>query len=445
MQTRYPADKFGPAVARKSPSTGAKGLPGAAESGRRNALLRLFVAASIAGVAFAAAASYIHYRLDSSGGGYVSFCNINERVNCDTVLSSPFASMLGVPVAWLGAAAHGVLALLGIAALGTSGTARRSRLRLLVLGAVGGAIFSGYMAFVSFAVLGTACLMCMGLYATAATELGLALAILAAERNSRDGELFPPRVVLLAAALMFLAVTATGRFLWSSGPTLPVLAGVSLDELRERDPKFFDWYLAQPVTEARSDAKAGRVVIVEFSDFQCGYCKRNHYMIDELEQRHPNGVAIIHRNFPLDPSCNEAVEHVMHPQACRAAEAAECAGAQGQYEAMAKVLFDNQERLFESNLARLAERAGLDAAAFDTCMQSRQTLPKIVADSREGKRLEITSTPTLFINGRRIRGTFDAPEKYDLALAIETRLASGEQAPVAPPAPDAPDPVAPLH
>ena len=435
LQTRHPADKFLPAVARTSPSTGAKGPPGAADSGRLTALLRLFVAVSIVGVAFATAASYIHFRLDDSSGEYVSFCNVNERVNCDSVLTSPFARVLGVPVAWLGVAAHAVLALLALAALGTSGVTRRSRLRLLVLGAVGGAIFSGYMAFLSFTVLETACLMCIGLYVTATAELVLALAVVANARHRMGGEIFPPRVLLLAAALMVLATTAAGRWFWASGPTLPSLAGVSLAELREGDPKFVDWYLAQPVTEVRNQGEPGHVVIVEFSDFQCGYCKRNHRMVEELKARHPNVLSIVHRNFPLDPACNEAVERVMHPMACRAAEAAECANAQGRYEPMAKILFENQERLFESNLGRLAERAGLDTAAFAACMQSRQTLSKIVSDAREGKRLEITSTPTLFINGRRIRGTFDAPEKYDLAVAIEVRLDAGDLPPDAPATP----------
>jgi len=429
LQTRRPADKFTSAVARKSPSIGAKGQPGAADRGRLVAALRLFVAVALIGIGFALAASYIDFRLDDSAGEYVSFCNINESVNCDTVLSSRFSKILDVPVAWLGVAAHAVLALLGLAALGVGAAAQRPRLQLLMLAALGSAIFSGYMAFVSFAVLGTACLMCIGLYATAAVELGLALAI-AARAATLDGRpLFPARVLLLAAAMMFFAVAAAGRYFWASNAGSGDLADASLDELRERDPKFFDWYLAQPVADSRRDTASGKVVIVEFSDFQCGYCKRNHYLVAELQARHPNGVAVIHRNFPLDPACNEGVEHVMHPQACRAAEAAECAGAQGRYEEMARVLFDNQERLFETNLAHLAERAGVEPAAFDACMQSRQSLPKIVSDSREGKRLEITSTPTLFINGRRIRGTFDAPDKYDLALAIERRIAAGDPAP----------------
>jgi uncharacterized membrane protein/protein-disulfide isomerase len=419
-------------VARKSPSNGAKGLPGAAENGRLAAPLRLFVAVSIAGFGFALAASYVHYQLDSSGGEYVSFCNINERVNCDMVLSSTYSRLLGVPVAWLGAAAHTVLALLAVAAMRSSGDARRLRLRFLVLGTLGGSVFSAYMAFLSFRVLGTACLMCMGLYAASAAQLAIVPALLGNSKSPNGGPLLSARTLSIALVAMLVAVVVAGRILWPPAPPASALGGASLTELRELDPKFFDWYLGQPVVEAGKlggRAPAGTVVIIEFSDFQCGYCKRNHHMVEELRLRRSDSVAVIHRNFPLDPACNDGVDRVMHPQACRAAEAAECADAQGGYERMATVLFDNQDRLFESNFVTLAERAGLDLPLFDECMQKRTTLPKIAADSREGKRLEITSTPTLFLNGRRIRGTFDAPEKYDLAVAIELRLAAGESPP----------------
>jgi protein-disulfide isomerase len=320
--------------------------------------------------------------------------------------------------------------LLAVAALQSRGRARTLRLQALVLGAIGGAVFSGYMALVSFGVLGTACLMCLGLYTAATAQLGLALMLVGAgDGNTR---LFAPSALLAAALAMVVAVGLGGRYLWGAEAKTIDVDHASLAALREQDEKFFDWYLAQPVVEPGKlpgGAKAGTVVIVEFSDFECGYCKRNHSMVSELRARHPGAVSAIHRNFPLDPACNEAVDRMMHPNACRAAEAAECADAQGLYEPMAEVLFDNEERLFESNLGKLAEYAGLDAGLFDECMRTRATLGKIAADSREGKRLEVTSTPTLFINGRRIRGTFDSPEKYELAVAMELRLAAGDEPP----------------
>ena len=70
----------------------------------------------------------------------------------------------------------------------------------------------------------------------------------------------------------------------------------------------------------------------------------------------PALLRVIYRHFPLDASCNERVEETIHPRACRAAEAAECAAAQGRFPEMADAMFARQAQLFDSNLSRIAER-----------------------------------------------------------------------------------------
>jgi len=81
---------------------------------------------------------------------------------------------------------------------------------------------------------------------------------------------------------------------------------------------------------------------------------------------------VVHRHLSLDPACNEAVEQSIHPRACRAAEAAECAALQNRYSEMADVLFENQDRLFESNLERLATaRASTPSASARACRAAK--------------------------------------------------------------------------
>jgi protein-disulfide isomerase len=70
-------------------------------------------------------------------------------------------------------------------------------------------------------------------------------------------------------------------------------------------------------------------------------------------------------------------------------------------------------------------RLELDMDAFAACMASDDSLDKVVADVRAGKRLKLSSTPTLFINGRMVKGTFENASGYDRAVLIETRLAEG--------------------
>jgi protein-disulfide isomerase/uncharacterized membrane protein len=403
---------------------------------RFRSLLKIFAAASAVGLLFALAASYIHFQLEQSGGTYTSFCNVNAQVNCDTVLASRFAKMFGIPLAWLAALAHAALGGVALAMLSARDETNTRLLgRILVIGGIGSAVFSAYMAFLSFTVLETACLMCLGLYAAAATQLAAGLMLPRAFSSLHAGgtRLFPRNALLAVAAAVFLATAALGRFVWSGGTAAPAAAeGRSLAQLRELDPEFYDWYVDQPVSS--SAAARGKpalvsaaVVIVEFSDFECAHCRRNRQLIRDLEARHPDIVRVVHRHFPLDPACNEAVDQSIHPHACRAAEAAECAELQHHYAEMADVLFANQQRLFDSNLERLAAQAGLDLEAFRACMASRETVPKILADTRAGRELDITSTPTLFFNGRRVKGTLADAAKYDLAVMIEARIAAGDQ------------------
>jgi protein-disulfide isomerase len=170
------------------------------------------------------------------------------------------------------------------------------------------------------------------------------------------------------------------------------------------------------------------VTIVEFSDFECAYCARNHVILNELVERQPYLVRVVYRHFPLDATCNDALEKSVHSRACRAAEAAECAGKQGRFHEMADVLFANQRRLFENNLYELAESVGVDAKEFRRCMDEHAPRADIMADAHEGKRLDIRSTPTLFINGRKVVGTLPDLDRYEHAVLIESRLIQAGQA-----------------
>jgi predicted DsbA family dithiol-disulfide isomerase len=98
---------------------------------------------------------------------------------------------------------------------------------------------------------------------------------------------------------------------------------------------------------------------------------------------------------------------------------------------MADVLFANQRRLFEDNLYQLAERAGVDQEEFRGCMSGHSTRAAVMADTHAGTRLELRSTPTLFINGRRVVGTLPDLDRYEHAILIESRLAEQARRPAA--------------
>ena len=363
---------------------------------------------SVVGLALSLALLYVHRQLAGGDGGYTSFCNIGETVNCDAVLGSPYATFMGLPVAAWSAVTYAVLILL--ARVAHPG----ARIAVVVV-AAWAAGFSLVMGIVSVGVLHTVCLMCSGLYVVNAALL--VAGALHAGRRGR-GAALTAAVVPFVIAVVVGGAAARASWRAAAGP-------VSLAELREQNPDFDEWYLEQPVVAAAAVLPAppvhirgletAPVTIVEYSDFACQHCARAYQDLERLLARQPGEVRLVFRHFPLDKSCNVAMRRSVHPTACDAAAAAECAGEAGRFWEFHDYLFEHQG---ESDFERIARNLGLDVDRFRDCMQSGRGRPPVLRDVAAAVDLGVDSTPTLFINGRTVRGALDA-SLYDYALAIE--------------------------
>jgi protein-disulfide isomerase len=152
------------------------------------------------------------------------------------------------------------------------------------------------------------------------------------------------------------------------------------------------------VAVADEDPKKGPtsapIQIVTFSEFQCPYCQRVTPTLDRVVDTYGDQVQIVFRDFPLP----------MHPQAHQAAQAAQCANAQGKFWQYHDKLFENQRALAPDNLKQYAQELGLDAGKFGTCLDSGEFQAEVDEDHVEGQRLGVTGTPAFFINGRFLNG-----------------------------------------
>jgi protein-disulfide isomerase len=128
-------------------------------------------------------------------------------------------------------------------------------------------------------------------------------------------------------------------------------------------------------------------------------------------------VRVDFRHFPLDSACNPKVAAPMHQSACLAAVAAECAGEQGKFWQYHNLLFANQQELGRAFLIEYATRLGMDVARFTDCLGSAAAQARVRDDAAEGARLGIDSTPTVFINGRKIKGALE-PELLTSAVVL---------------------------
>jgi len=155
--------------------------------------------------------------------------------------------------------------------------------------------------------------------------------------------------------------------------------------------------------------KDAKVTIVEYSDFECPFCARVYTTLEqEVLKDYGDKVRFVFKNFPLSS---------IHPWAEDGAVASECAFQQGndQFWAMYNGLFSKQGEITKDNLrdkaTEIAQGAGMDVAKFQECFDGKKTLDAVKADQSEGTALGVNSTPTFFVNGRRLSGA-QTPENF---------------------------------
>ncbi|MEP6895074.1 MAG: thioredoxin domain-containing protein [Chloroflexota bacterium] len=137
------------------------------------------------------------------------------------------------------------------------------------------------------------------------------------------------------------------------------------------------------------------ITIVEFSDYQCPFCRRWHQQVYEpLLAAYPGKIKLVYRNLPLTS---------IHPDAQAAAEAAMCAGEQNVYWQYHDKLFSG-EVLGSGAYKQYAQELNLNMTSFDTCLSDHKYQAAIKTDSDFALKLGISSTPTFFINGLALIG-----------------------------------------
>ncbi len=136
------------------------------------------------------------------------------------------------------------------------------------------------------------------------------------------------------------------------------------------------------------------ITIVEFSDYQCPFCKRWHDEVyQDLMKAYPGQIRLVIRNLPLG----------FHPEALPAAQAAMCAGEQDAYWAFHDALFGDSP-LGQDTYLQYAAKLGLDTEAFQKCLSEERYREFIEKDAAFAQNLGVNGTPTFFINGLAIVG-----------------------------------------
>jgi protein-disulfide isomerase len=165
----------------------------------------------------------------------------------------------------------------------------------------------------------------------------------------------------------------------------------------------------QEVAVAADDPALGgsgaAVTLIEFSDFQCPFCARVVPTLKQVHAAYGDRVQIVWKDFPLTS---------IHPLAFKAAEAGQCAREQNKFWEYHDQLFANQQALEPESLKKYAVAAGLDAPKFNACLDSAKFASRVQGQIEAGNELGVSSTPSIFINGRLISGA----QPYEVFTAI---------------------------
>jgi serine/threonine-protein kinase len=424
-------------------------------------------------------------------GGAVSavnqVCGSGTDSGCETVARSPYAEVRGIPLAAVGLAFSTALAvalLLGAAA-GPDARAGAARiaLGLLLLALVADLYLLGVQAFAIKAF----CRLCLLTYALNALAFFLLLPARTQAHAFRTSlGAAPGRTAVAGALVAALALTAAawaaskalryrerahaGAILGipsSAGPVAvipaptlsPATPGTEAARWQEEarvaqeqarrlqeildDPRKLDEYMTQkaqrdyeqaPVqtfnlkTTPYKGPQDAPIRVVEFSDFLCPFCRQLAGAFAAYIPQSANRVVLYYKNYPLDPACNPAIKGAGHAGACSLALGAICAQEQGKF-------WPYHDRVFSSppanpqtaDVVNIAREAGLDAGAMESCLQSSGTRQRLSAEIAEAGQSKVDSTPTLFINGKKL------PRLNDFLQTVEREASRMGLPPLPPP------------
>lgn len=136
------------------------------------------------------------------------------------------------------------------------------------------------------------------------------------------------------------------------------------------------------------------ITIVEFSDFECGYCRKVYPTLLQIRNEYDSEVKIVFKHFPLS----------FHKNALLAHRAAISAGEQGKFWEMHDLIFENFKDLSRETMLEYASRLNLDFPQFEETLDSQTSKDLIDRDIILGRDNGVTGTPVFFVNGRKLVG-----------------------------------------
>ena len=409
-----------------------------------------------------------HHGEGRAAAAVSQLCGEGQDSGCAVVARSPYSAVKGVPLAAIGVLVYGSLAVLLLLALLAGPEARAAAGALALLALALALVADVVLLGVQAVAIRAFCKLCLLTYLLG----GLALVFLLPSRRDgavvgeavkrADGRLVFAAWVLVVGALGVAVLagelgldarerarvnTLLGAVPTAAGTPVPAPAPPGSDSARYQeearvaseqarrlqeildDPQKLDQYLAEkaakefdqaPVQPLKLEgvpvkgAPQAPIKVVEFADFLCPMCRNIAAAFDNFLPQAGGRVSVSYKHYPLDATCNSNLQQTVHPGACQLALGGICAQEQGKFWPYHDRIFANPpHNPGPADVQGIAAAAGVDAAAFETCMKAPRTAAALSAEIAEGQRGGVAGTPTLFVNGKRL------PRLNDFMLAVD--------------------------
>jgi len=381
----------------------------------RKKLLVAVAAACLIGAIIAALSTTQYLRIQKEGLEQKSFCSISETIDCDIASASSYSRFAGVPIAWFGLVTY--LLIGGMALFGAvSKKDRKATVTIAWFISIAAVLYSIWLVYILITVLQVTCLECLGMYiVNLFTAIALLIALGIRPKNlgkfladyvravfKKKSDLgFAPK--LFSHAIVIIAVLGLG---WIIMYDVQGKGGEKSISLKEKMNAHYMQSLyaieANPAWPVWGNPE-GAVTVIEFSDFECPFCKLAAFNIKPYLHEFRKNVRFYFVNTPLDQACNPYMERPMHQKACMAAAATLCAQDRGDFWGFHDDLFRIQKSLSKEEIVKLAQKREWNTDEFSACMDSAETKARILEGIETSRKFHISGTPTLIVNGRRLK------------------------------------------
>jgi protein-disulfide isomerase len=285
-----------------------------------------------------------------------------------------------------------------------------------------------YLAYASFFVLKEVCPLCVATYVAVAGVF-----IISGGASSVPLSSLPKRVVrdlgalvatpvALVIALLFVAGAASAVAFFPSPQERPA---VKMEPLaQDQRTELERWWDLQPKIEMPYSNDGAKVLLVKFNDYQCPPCRATYFAYEPVIEKYkdrPKDFRYELKHYPLDPSCNGSVASLVHPAACDAAAAAVMAVPKGTFDKLTDWFFMHQDQLSPATVRTAAREVG-GITDFDA--EYPRAIQEVKTEAATGAALGVNSTPTFFLNGRKVGGL--PPAAMDALIELEIKRAGGQ-------------------